>query len=248
MGPAKWNFTSLGHDRSVVADKSELITLWAVVLMASKTATILETEAELISRILAGEKELYHDLIAPYERMVYVSVFSLLRNEEDAEDCAQEAFLKAYRHLSKFKGESKFGSWLVRVAINEAKMQRRKLRPELYESLDKSIDHEDGEYVPLAFGDWREIPSEVLERKEVAQVLRKGIDRLPEIYWQVFILRDVQGLSVTETAKLLEVNEAVVKTRLLRARLQLRDMLVSVLKDSNVLSRQAFKKGRDPWR
>lgn len=215
---------------------------------ASKAATILETEAELISRILAGEKELYHDLIAPYERMVYVSVFSLLRNEEEAEDCAQEAFLKAYRHLSKFKGESKFGSWLVRVAINEAKMQLRKMRPELYESLDKSLDHEDGEYVPQTFGDWREIPSEVLERKEVAQVLRKGIDRLPEIYRQVFILRDIQGLSVTETSKLLEVNETVVKTRLLRARLQLRDLLAPVLKDSNVLSRQAFKKGRDPWR
>src|SRR5437588_12679971 len=126
---------------------------------ASKLAveTIMANEAELISRILAGDRDLYHELIAPYERMVYVSVFSLLRNEADAEDCAQEAFLKAFRHLAEFKGQSKFGSWLVRVAINEAKLRLRKLRPDLYESLDKSVDHEDGEYVPRSLGDWREI-------------------------------------------------------------------------------------------
>src|SRR5438309_418604 len=98
---------------------------------------IIAAEAELVSRILDGERDLYYELIAPYERMVYVSAFSLLRNESEAEDCAQEAFLKAFRHLSEFKGESKFGSWLVRVAINEAKLRLRKMRPDMYESLDK---------------------------------------------------------------------------------------------------------------
>ncbi|HKD82410.1 MAG TPA: sigma-70 family RNA polymerase sigma factor [Candidatus Angelobacter sp.] len=212
------------------------------------TATILETEAELISRILAGEPDLYHDLIAPYERMVYVSVLSILRNDEAAEDCAQEAFLEAYRHLDQFKGESKFGSWLVRVALNEAKMELRRMRPELYESLDKSMEHEDGDYVPQTLGDWREIPSEALERKEVAQLIQGAIDRLSPIYHQVVILRDVQGMSVADTAQALEVTEAVVKTRLVRARLQLRDLLAPVLKDSAVVSRQAFKKGKNPWR
>jgi len=224
---------------------------WRFVFMRSAsrlaTAAILEAEAELISRILAGERDLYHDLIAPYERMVYVCVFSILRNEEAAEDCAQEAFLEAYRHLDQFKGESKFGSWLVRVALNEAKMEVRRLRPELYESLDSSSEHEDGDYVPQSFGDWREIPSEALERKEIAQLLQNAVDRLPPIYRQVFILRDVQGMSVADTAQVLEVTEAVVKTRLLRARLQLRDLLAPVLRDSTVVSRQAFKKGRNPW-
>jgi len=212
------------------------------------TATILETEAELISRILAGEPDLHHDLIAPYERMVYVSVLSILRNDAAAEDCAQEAFLEAYRHLDQFKGESKFGSWLVRVALNEAKMELRRMRPELYESLDKSMEHEDGDYVPQTLGDWREIPSEALERKEVAQLIQGAIDRLSPIYHQVVILRDVQGMSVADTAQALEVTEAVVKTRLVRARLQLRDLLAPVLKDSAVVSRQAFKKGKNPWR
>jgi RNA polymerase sigma-70 factor (ECF subfamily) len=216
--------------------------------MKMTTEQIMATEAELILRILEGERDLYHELIAPYERMVYVSAFSLLRNESDAEDCAQEAFLKAFRHLSEFKGESKFGSWLVRVVLNEAKLRLRKLRPDLYESLDKTIDHEDGEYVPQSLGDWREIPSEVLERQEVRSILENAINNLSPIYRQVFVLRDVQGMSVADTAELMEVNEAVIKTRLLRARLQLRDMLAPVLKDSNVLSRQPFRKGRNPWR
>lgn len=109
-------------------------------------------EAELISRILAGERERYYDLIAPYQRVVYASALSLLHNETEAEDCAQEAFIKAYCHLRDFKGESKFGSWVVRIALNEAKMKLRKLRPALYESLDErpgsSNDQEEREYVP----------------------------------------------------------------------------------------------------
>ncbi len=216
--------------------------------MKMTTEKIMANEAELIQRILGGDRDLYHELIAPYERMVYVSAFSLLRNEFDAEDCAQEAFLKAFRHLADFKGESKFGSWLVRVVLNEAKLRLRKMRPELYESLDKTVDHEDGDYVPQSLGDWREIPSEVLERQEVRSVLENAINNLPQIYRQVFVLRDVQGMSVAETAEFMGLNEAVVKTRLLRARLQLRDLLAPVLKDSVVLSRQPFRKGRNPWR
>src|SRR5690349_10878441 len=92
------------------------------------TAETIAAEGELIQRILAGQRDLYHDLVAPYERMVYVSALALLRNEFDAEDCAQDAFLKAFRRLAEFKGECKFGSWLVRVALNEAKLRLRKLR------------------------------------------------------------------------------------------------------------------------
>src|SRR5262249_39310552 len=104
-------------------------------LMGSAAMKIMLSEAELIQRILAGERELYYELIAPYERVVYVSAMSLLHNEAEAEDCAQDAFLKALCHLGEFKGESKFGSWLVRIALNEAKMKLRKMRADLYESL-----------------------------------------------------------------------------------------------------------------
>ncbi|MBZ5523776.1 MAG: sigma-70 family RNA polymerase sigma factor [Acidobacteriia bacterium] len=205
-------------------------------------------ESELIRRILAGERELYYNLIAPYQRMAYVSAFSVLRNEADAEDCAQEAILKALRHLAEFRGESKFGSWLVRITLNEAKMKLRKLRPGQYESLDEGPDSEDGEYVPQTLSDWREIPSETLERKEVREVLQSSVQKLPEIYREVFVLRDVQNQDIATTAQILGVSEAVVKTRLLRARLQMRDMVAPLLKHSNVFSRQTFRKGLNPWR
>jgi RNA polymerase sigma-70 factor, ECF subfamily len=176
-----------------------------------------------------------------------VSVLSILRNETDAEDCSQEAILKAFRYLSSFRGESKFSSWLVRIALNEAKMHVRKLRAGLYESLDESVPSQDSDYVPQSLGDWREIPSEILELKEMRAVLVQAVENLPEIYREVFVLRDVQGLDVATTAQALDVSEAVVKTRLLRARLQMRDLVAPAIK-SSALSRQVFKKGRNPWR
>jgi RNA polymerase sigma-70 factor (ECF subfamily) len=214
------------------------------------TAEVTLQESDLIRRILAGEKELYYDLVAPYERAVYLSAFSILRNEADAEDCAQDATLKAFRHLGEFRGESKFGSWLVRIAINDAKMKLRKLRPGLYESLDQPDEREDSDYVPQTLSDWREIPSETLERKEVREILVNAVSRLAEIYREVFVLRDIEGLDIATTAQTLDVTEAVVKTRLLRARLQLRDLVAPALKSkgSSVFSRLAFRKGINPWR
>jgi len=220
----------------------------------AKTATIERAhgqpgpeESELIRRILAGERELYYALIEPYQRMTYLSALAVLRNEADAEDCAQEALLKGLRHLKDFRGESKFGSWLVRITLNEAKMKVRKLRPGQYESLDEA-DSEDSEYVPRILSDWREIPSEALERKEVREVLHNAMQRLPKIYREVFFLRDVQNQDIATTAQILDVTEMVVKTRLLRARLQMRDMIAPLLKQSNVFSRLLFRKGANPWR
>ncbi|HJX84107.1 MAG TPA: sigma-70 family RNA polymerase sigma factor [Candidatus Angelobacter sp.] len=218
------------------------------VVTSRPTENRAHPEAELIRRILAGEKELYYDLITPYERMVYVSVFSILRNEADAEDCAQDAILKAFRYLESFRGESKFASWLVRIALNEAKMHLRKQRPGLYESLDENVPGEESDYIPRSLGDWREIPSETLELKEVRAVLVAAVEELPEIYREVFILRDVQGLDVATTAQVLDVSEGVVKVRLLRARLKMRDLVAPAFKNSSALSRQVFSKGKNPWR
>lgn len=200
----------------------------------------------MIRRILAGEKELYYELIAPYQRAVYLMAYSRLRNEADAEECAQDAIFKAFRHLDKFRGESKFGSWLIRIALNQAKVTFRKLRPGMYESLDNRTNA-DNDYLPERFGDWREIPSEALERQETRDILVNATNSLPEIYREVFLLRDVQNHNIAATAHILGVSEGVVKIRLLRARLRIRDMVTPLLKNSAVLSRSFFQKGKNPW-
>jgi len=208
---------------------------------------VLVDEAQSIASVLAGDHEAYFDLIAPCQRLVYLSVLSILRNEAEAEDCAQDAFLKAFQKLSEFKGESKFSSWLVRIALNEAKMRLRKLRPNLFESLDVNSAGDQGDYVPQQLGDWREIPSEALERKEVRSALENALQTLPAIYREVFILRDVEGLNVAAAARVLDVSQGVVRTRLLRARLQLRDLLVPIMKGGSGFSRRFFPRGKNPW-
>src|SRR5689334_11225498 len=143
-------------------------------------------EAELISRILGGEKELFHELIRPYERMLYLTAFSIVKNERDAEECAQDAVVNAYRNLVKFRGDSKFSTWLVTIVVNEARQKLRKAKRAKEESLDEPIDSEEGEYTPAQLTDWREIPSEALERKELRATLQKAVTDLPDIYRQVF--------------------------------------------------------------
>lgn len=182
-------------------------------------------EAELIRRIVQGENELFFELISPYQRSVYFAAYSVLNHGADAEEVAQEAFLKALANLSRFRAESKFSTWLVQIAINEARMRRRKDRKGLYESVDEPRKDDEGDYIPRDFADWREIPSESLERKEVREALARALASLKPIYREVFVLRDVQDLSIAETAGVLGIEESSVKTRLLRARLQMRDAL-----------------------
>lgn len=213
----------------------------------AETGSATPIEDELIRRVRSGEREVFYDLVAPYERRAYVIAFSILHNEAEAEDCVQDAVLKALRHLEQFRGESKFGSWLVRIIINEAKMRLRKLRPLLHESLDETDQDEEGEYAPRTFGDWREIPSETLEREEAREAIGGAVKSLAGIYREVFVLRDVEGHDVATTAQILGISEVAVKTRLLRARLQLKDMLTPLLRNSGLFSREPFKKGRNPW-
>jgi RNA polymerase sigma-70 factor, ECF subfamily len=199
------------------------------------TAKDSQTPAEsrdqaLIRRVLAGDSEAFYQLVKPYQRMLYASAISMLGNEADAEEVAQESFLKAYKHLARFRGECKFSTWLVQITINESRMRLRKYREHLYESLDAPQTNEDGEdYTPRDFADWREIPSESLEREEVRQALQDALATLDRKYSEVIVLRDVNGLSTRETAKMLGITEASVKTRLLRARLMMRDALSSGL-------------------
>src|SRR5258705_11323640 len=127
--------------------------------------TMDTTEAGLIARILAGEKELFHELIRPYERMVYVTVFAIVRNETDAEDSAQDAMVNAYRHLAKFRGESKFSTWLATIAMNEGRQKLRKLKRAKEDSLDERLKGEDQEIRPAPLRDWREIRVKVRGRE-----------------------------------------------------------------------------------
>jgi RNA polymerase sigma-70 factor, ECF subfamily len=201
-------------------------------------------EETLIRRIRDGEHDLFYELIRPYERRVYATAFAILRNEADAEDAAQEAVLKAFKHIRQFRGEAKFSTWLTQITLNEARMRKRKEHVHMMEPI---VDHQDdeGNYVPRDFADWREIPSETLERKEVREKLAEALASLGDKYREVFVLRDMHHLSIEETAKTLGITTASVKTRLLRARLMLRDLLAGF--DANLSSKLSFAKGTKPW-
>src|SRR5271163_3438911 len=125
-------------------------------------STEVRDEAQMIAKILAGDSQLFHELIRPYERKVYVMALSFLKNEADAEDAAQEAFLKAYRNLASFRSEAKFGTWLISITLNEARGRLRKAKAVNLQSLDEDPDAE-GHISPALLRDWREIPSETLE-------------------------------------------------------------------------------------
>src|SRR5258708_36505748 len=127
-------------------------------------------EAQIISAIVRGEAQLFHDLIRPHERSVYVMVFSLLQNEADAEDAAQEAFLKAFRNLSKFRAESKFSTWLISIALNEARSKLRQKKAMKIESL-YSGSEEYGHVSPAILRGWRQVPYDLLERNEDRQMI-----------------------------------------------------------------------------
>src|SRR5689334_13427327 len=163
-------------------------------------------EAELIARIVAGEKDLFHELIRPYERMVYLTVFSIVKNEAEAEDGAQETVINAYRHLGSFRAEAKFSTWLTTIAINEGRKRLRKAKGAAEDSIDEPTEGQEGDYTPAPLTDWREIPLEALERKELREALRRAVAGLPEIYRQVFTLRDLEELNIEETAEALGLN------------------------------------------
>jgi len=202
--------------------------------------TMETNEAGLIARIVAGEKELFHELIRPYERMVYLTLFSIVKNETEAEDGAQETVISAYRHLASFRGDAKFSTWLVTIAINEGRKRLRKAKGAAEESIEEEVEAHEGDYSPAPLTDWREIPLEALERKELREALRVAVAELPDIYRQVFTLRDLEELNVEETAQALGITTGAVKVRLHRARMMLQKRLVPFLKTTAPVRRGFF--------
>jgi RNA polymerase sigma-70 factor (ECF subfamily) len=191
----------------------------------SENDRAIEAERELVAEILAGNDERYYELIAPIERRVYYTAYAILRTVADAEEVSQEAILKGFRGLRTFRGEARFSSWLLSIVANEARMRLRQRREVSLELL-RSPDNED-EYTPIELAEWREIAVEALAQKELAAHLEEALEALPEIYREVLIVRDIDGLNIAETSAALEISVPAVKTRLLRARLMVRDYFVS---------------------
>ena len=207
-----------------------------------QSSTPIRSEAEIIAAILAGDIQLYHELIRPHERSVYMMALSFMKNDADAEDVAQEAFIKAFRNLSTFRGDAKFSTWLISITLNEARNRLRRQGIVRMQSLDEPPD-EEGAVSPALLRDWREIPSEAVERQEVRTLIREAVETLPEIYRQVFLLRDVEELDVNETAQALSISISNVKVRLHRARMMLQKELAPQLKTVN----RAPKRRWLPW-
>ena len=181
-------------------------------------------ELVLVRAAKGGDDKAFGELVKRYDRNVFRIAQHITQNREDAEDVVQDAFLKAYTNLQQFQEQSKFYTWLVRIAVNEALMKLRRRRPERTVSLDEDIQTED-DSVPREVADWAPNPEQNYNQAELREILSRTIQGLPPGFRTVFILRDVEGLSTEETAEALELSVPAVKSRLLRARLQLRERL-----------------------
>jgi RNA polymerase sigma-70 factor, ECF subfamily len=189
----------------------------------------LNGEAVLVAQARDGNKTAFGELVKRYQRKIFRLASHITQNSEDAEDVLQETFLKAYTHLGGFEGNSKFYTWLVRIAVNESLMKLRKRKPERFVSLDEPIDTGEDQVV-REIAVWDETPEQKYSQAELRQILDSAIDELAPIYRTVFLLRDVEDLSTEETAQALDLSIPAVKSRLLRARLQLREKLTRFFK------------------
>jgi RNA polymerase sigma-70 factor (ECF subfamily) len=181
-------------------------------------------ETLLVEAARAGDIAAFESLVRRYDRNVFRIAQHITQNREDAEDVVQDAFLKAYQNLGQFQGQSKFYTWLVRIAVNEALMRLRRRRPERMVSIDEDVKT-DEDSMPREIADWSPNPEQLYTQSELKEILGKTIQGLPPGFRTVFVLRDVEGLSTEETASALDLSVPAVKSRLLRARLQLRERL-----------------------
>jgi RNA polymerase sigma-70 factor, ECF subfamily len=183
----------------------------------------VDNEAALVQSARAGDLAAFEELVRRYERKIYRLGYNITQNSADAEDVTQDAFLKAYSHLNEFQGDSRFYTWLVRIAVNEALMRLRKRRPNQI-SLEEPIES-DGDLLPREIADWGPSPEQRYQQIELRRILTEAIAQLEPAYRTVFQLRDLEQLSTEETAETLGLSVPAVKSRLLRARLKLRENL-----------------------
>ena len=204
--------------------------------MQASNGTVGFDEAALVQRAREGDDTAFEGLVQQYQRKIYRLALNITQNDEDAEDVLQDAFLKAYTNLGKFHGDSKFYTWIVRIAVNEALMKLRKRRGDKMVSLDEEIELGE-EAVTREIAVWDGNPEQTYSREELRKLLDEAIQSLKPTFRSVFQLRDVEELSTEETAEALELSVPAVKSRLLRARLQLRERL----------TRQFKRKGDDAF-
>ena len=182
-----------------------------------------DDEPLLVAAAKSGDAAAFEELVNRYERKIFRLTMNITRNREDAEDAMQDAFMKAYAHLDNFQQDSRFYTWLVRIAANEALMRLRKRRPNQV-SLDEPIEGDD-DLIPREVEDWGPSPEQRYAQSEMREILSQVIDQLEPDFRVVFVLRDVEGLSTEETAAAVGISVPAVKSRLLRARLKLRQKL-----------------------
>lgn len=192
------------------------------------------SDGELVQRAKAGDLDAFELLTTRYEKWVYSLAMRMLRQEEDAEDVTQQTFLSVVENLGGFRGEAKFSTWLLRIATHAALKLIRKRKGLDVVSLEEATepaDHSDTIPHPEFIADWRQSPEELVQTREIQRLLDEALAQLDEKHRMVFLLRDVEGLSIKETAEALGLSEANTKVRLLRARLHLREQLTQTLGD-----------------
>lgn len=189
----------------------------------------IDDEAAVVAQARLGDATAFSELLRRYEGKIFRLALHITQNREDAEDVLQETFLKAYEHLDQFQGQSKFYTWIVRIAVNQALMKLRKRKSDRSVSLDDTIDTGE-DTVAREIAGWDENPEQQYSREELSRILGGAVDDLAPIYRAVFVLRDIDELSTEETADALGLSVPAVKSRLLRARLQLRDKLTRFFK------------------
>lgn len=190
-------------------------------------------EQALIERLQAGDQAAYAEMVDTYAGRIYNLALRLMGDEATAEDILQETFLNAFKAIDRFEGRSQLGTWLYRIANNTALMQLRKKEPVTF-SIDSPVETDDGDELPRQFFDFCCLPERELLSDEARQEMRAAIDDLPDTLRVVFVLRDLEGLSTQETADELGLSVPAVKTRLMRARLALRERLSKYFAHSSI--------------
>lgn len=180
-------------------------------------------ETELVKKAKQGDKKAFAKLVSDYNERIYNLALRILRNREDAEDVLQETFLTVHQKLDTFDGRSNFFTWIYRIATNASLMKLRKKR-QVFTELP---DHPEmgPRFENQVFVDWSQDPSLNVQKKEIKRIIDKAINELSDIYRTVFVLRDIEHLSIRDTSKILNISEENVKIRLRRARLFLRDKI-----------------------
>lgn len=187
--------------------------------------THLDNEAMLLAEARAGKTEAFITLLNQYSSRVYRLALQFTSNREDAEDVLQEVSLKAFANLSEFRGDSRFYTWVVRITVNEALTKLRRRRSERQISLDEPVERDESNFMPRELESWGDNPEQCYATSELQKILAEAMDKLEPQYRMVFTLRDIEQISTEETAQMLGLPVPTVKSRLMRARLKMRERL-----------------------